>query len=55
MKPMPKLKRSSAPNSASQAKKCKQKQREDPEKRIREQELDIAARRQACLDPATRF
>ena len=48
---MPKLKSS----SASQAKKRKQKQREDPEKRLREQELDTAARKQARLDPATRF
>jgi len=51
---MLKLKRSSASNRVSQAKRRKQNQREDPDKRLQEQERNTVARKEAQLDPIVR-
>ena len=47
---MPKLKHLSASHRVSQAKRHKQKQREDPDKRLQEQEQSTIAHKEVRLD-----
>ena len=51
---MPKLKRLSASHRLSRAKRRKQNQREDPDKRLREQQRNTVARQETRLDPIVR-
>jgi len=51
---MPKLKRSSTSHRAFQAKRRKQKQRQDPHKQLHEQDQNTAARKEVRLDPTLR-
>ena len=51
---MPKLKRSSVSHRVSQAKRRKQNQREDPDKRLRKQQRNTVARQETRLDPIVR-